>query len=231
MANVFLVGAAALDGELERLRVIGQNFANAATVGYRAEISVRPAVLFSTVLDNEPPATVLQSAKLGALRQTSQTLDLALGGPGYFVLKSAEGYRYTRRGDFHVGTDGLVHSSKGYEVMGSGFGSLRNLDSIEIDHDGTLFDNGRPAGRIDVVEFGSDAVLVHEGGGVYSSTSAPDSSSSPDVRQGYLEQSNVDPATETVQMMQVVRRVGMVTRAIRAYDSMLDAAVNELGNG
>lgn len=233
MSDPYAIGAVALTVDLERLRAVGQNLANVSTIAYRAEIPVQPAVAFSGYLDAgaAPSLLSLQSSKPGAMRQSFRPLDLAISGPGYFVLSTPDGYRYTRRGDFQLDSQGVLRSAEGFEVMGAGQGLVSDMSTVEVQKDGTIKDGSRVRGRIDVVDFSGGNILVHEGGGIYRASMAPDVAPSPDVRQGFLEQSNVDPATETVRMMETVRRVGMMTQAIRAYDAMLDAAVNQMGNG
>ena len=50
------------------------------------------------------------------------------------------------------------------------------------------------------------------------------------VRQGALENSNVDHMTEMVHMTQVMRHFETMTRVVQSYDDMVGTAINKLGS-
>src|SRR6202007_2806950 len=56
----------------------------------------------------------------GRIEQTGSLLDLAIDGPGYFVLQTPECERYSRNGHFRFAEQGQVLSDEGYILQGDG---------------------------------------------------------------------------------------------------------------
>jgi len=120
------------------LRVIANNTANMNTPGFKSS-NLQFTDMFYSGRNGagaqgsgnlghglNTTGTVL-SFKSGELRQTSNTLDLAIDGDGLFILRNASGeITYTRAGQFEFNADGvLVTRGSGSKVMGqSADGSL-----------------------------------------------------------------------------------------------------------
>src|SRR5690606_34074413 len=78
--------------------------------------------------------------------------------------------------------------------------------------------------------------LVMEGYGNFRLENAEENPAEPlvnpmpgQIRQGYIERSNVDPTTSMTQMMTALRLYQANQQVVQAYDSTLDKAVNEVG--
>ncbi len=56
----------------------------------------------------------------GPLQHTGNSLDLAIGGNGFFKLQTKDGIMYTRAGNFTLDKDGFIVSQKGYKLLGKG---------------------------------------------------------------------------------------------------------------
>lgn len=235
MSDTIAAATASMLADLERLRTIGQNFANAATTGYKAEYAVSKShEQFADVLAAGDPSALVQLAvdsRPGALRQTDRRLDVALDGPGYFQIETADGVRYTRRGDFQLGADGVLQTRDGHAVLGAA-GVLRLVsDLVQIDRTGTVRHEDRLLGTLAAVTFAQPGDVVHEGNGIYRSDAVPASAdpAATTIRQGYLEAANVQPVNEMVRLMETVRHFGLTAQALRAHDAMLEAGINRLG--
>ena len=127
MLDSIHVGLTGLQAFQQGLRVIANNTTNLNTPGFKAS-----TLLFSEMVGTGSPpgeATLghgvdATSAHLdwrqGDFRETGNEFDLALEGEGLFVLRDAQGQtRYTRAGQFQLGTDGvLVNRVDASKVMG-----------------------------------------------------------------------------------------------------------------
>ena len=113
----------ALRNDAETLRIIGQNVANMETTAYRREIAVlRPS--FDQVADDARVAAdrtmgieSVVDQRPGTLKSTSESLHLALEGPGFFVVETSDGEALTRRGDFRLDPEGRLVTQAGLPVI------------------------------------------------------------------------------------------------------------------
>lgn len=132
MLDSINVGMSGLLGYSKGLRVIANNTANLNTPGFKSSSmqfadmfasgnSGRGGGLMQVGYGLNTTGTAL-NFKQGELRQTGNSLDLAVDGQGLFTLKDAAGLlHYTRAGQFQFDTDGvLVNRSDGMKVMGQG---------------------------------------------------------------------------------------------------------------
>jgi flagellar hook protein FlgE len=127
ITNSLYIGISGLQAHGEAIGVVGDNIANASTVGYK-----RNRAEFSDVLGGQ-----LDSQRLGggvrlsgtqtmwdqgAVTQTGNPLDLAIRGGGMFVIKGNHGGQtaqyYTRDGRFHVDNQGFVVNQQGLKLQG-----------------------------------------------------------------------------------------------------------------
>lgn len=190
----------------------------------------------------------------GQLQQTKRPLDLAINGPGFFVVSptGAEADRYyTRDGAFYLNEEGYLVNAAGYRLLGRNRqGNLQPirlqlnneagkvLQSISVTADGkiTALDaSGRElrfTGNVDtvaVVRFANNAGLAAAGNNLYAATAAsgqPEYITEASVVSGYLEASNVDLAEEMIKMIEAQKAYALNSRAVRTADEMWAAANN-----
>jgi flagellar basal-body rod protein FlgF len=228
----------ALVARTQALDTIANNLANTSTVGFRAEQNVFSSILASKnagegALENAInhygilSGTTLDQSQ-GALQKTGNDLDLGIEGPGYFVVQTANGPRYTRNGAFQLSSQGQLITSSGDAVMGEG-GVISILPGqISISADGTISSNGAVSGKLRVVEFPAGTELQNAGNGSYSApakTARPAQSSN--VRQGMLENSNVNPMSSMVELITAQRSAEMMQRALSMFNSEMDKTATE----
>ncbi len=123
-------GAGGLEANGLELSVVGDNIANANTVGFKASRAVFQDTLARTVIGAAPTQvglgtrlqTVQRTTAQGTLSTTSRATDLAIQGPGHFVVRGdfngMDGQFYTRAGQFTVDKDGLLTNLSGMRVQG-----------------------------------------------------------------------------------------------------------------
>jgi flagellar hook protein FlgE len=123
-------GAGGLEANGLELSVVGDNIANANTVGFKASRAVFQDTLARTVIGANTTEvglgtrlqTVQRMVSQGTLATTSRPTDLALQGQGYFAVKGdyngVDGQFYTRAGQFTVDKDGFMTNLSGLRLQG-----------------------------------------------------------------------------------------------------------------
>lgn len=161
----------------------------------------------------------------------------------FFTVQDNEGNNlYTRNGSFSVGPTGEVLSAGGFSVLDSNGNPLRLTgpeDTLKVDGQGNLINNttGLPSGtRIGISVITRPQELVRDGNGVFHADDIEaaeirysNATDNLQVRQGYLENSNVDATQVTVDMNAAYRAYEANQKVIQFYDSSLQKAVNDVG--
>jgi len=122
----FQQGVSGLNAAGRNLEVIGNNVANASTVGAkvsRAEFSDIYARAVSGGANNigigVSLAAVTQQFSQGSISSTDNPLDMAINGGGFFQLKDLNGsLQYSRNGQFQVDRNGYIANAQGSRLLG-----------------------------------------------------------------------------------------------------------------
>ena len=236
------LGLAAVNKQQE---VSANNLSNVNTVGYKKEaVMLRsfPSMLIKRLHDpavrgDKPPVvgTLSMGVQLsdivtdygkGNVRDTGNPSHLALLGEGYFTVNTPRGERYTRNGDFKLSPDGILVTADGYPVLGmNGEIAVKNGD-FTVDQWGGIFSGGREIDRLRIVVF--DRPIIKEGSSLFSGEE-PRETATPQVAQGFLEDSNADAISEMVNMINIMRAYEANQKVIQTQDATLDKTVNEIG--
>ena len=210
----------------KRMDVITNNLANATTTGFKQDelitSSFEDMMVSRTVNDAAEDGTaeigvintgihadeVSTSFKSGILEETGKTTDFAVEGEGFFVVNTPAGERYTRAGEWTVSSAGNLVTQEGYEVQGSQ-GAIRVGDtSFTVGRDGTV-NTATGTDKIRLVTFNDLKGLRKEGNSLYTATgTATATEGGGQIRQKYLESSNVDLSKQVVDMIEVSRSYG-----------------------
>jgi flagellar basal-body rod protein FlgG len=224
--------AAALHADAEAVRVISLNVANAQTPAYRREIPLARASFADAVgvVGTSPLETAIDT-RAGTLQSTGEPLHLAIEGKGFFVVATAQGEVLTRRGDFRLDADGRLVTHAGDPLLGINGVLVVGGQQPLVSADGTVRGGDTAIDRIRIVDVASAASLVPRDDGAYAVAPGAEvlDSAAPQVRQGFLETSNVQTVNETVQLIDAVRRFEMAQRFMRGYDSLMEQAISTLG--
>lgn len=225
--------------------VIGDNVANVKTPGFKEQLASNtafPSMLIERIGGNQASEVVqigglgtgvgvdrpVLSNVQGALQTTDVKTDLALTTPGYFVVQTPGGERYTRNGHFQIDANGMLQTPDGYALLGEK-GPIGPLSSdFSVQADGTIMDIGQSLDRLRVVGIPADA-LKREGQSLYSASQPVQAATGAQVLQGSIESSNVDLSGQMVQMMTVMKAYEANQKVIQTQDEMLGKAVNEVG--
>ena len=218
---------------------VANNLANANTVGYKKDRMFTR--ILNEHLDNDGAPTsdkiVSQMPDLteGELEQTGNPLDVAIHGDGFFELSddANDTKRYTRAGRFTLDAEGQLRTPEGYGVEGeSGPIQIEKTDGnpIVIDHDGTVRLGNQQVGKIRLVSFDDPTVLKRlDDASFDAGTQEPTDVEVPDMRQGFVEGSNVNAVEEMAEMIEHFRNFETQQRSIRTTDQLLGRITRDLG--
>lgn len=209
------------------------NLANISTRGFRADLAaMRSMPLYGEGL----PTRVFSMTERagidfnpGTMEVTDRPLDVAIQGDGFFAVQSMDGSEaYSRAGDFRINSAGILQTSNGLPVLGeNGPISIPESKNILFGADGTISIRPNDANANEVTQIdrlklvkpalnnlqkGTDGLLRLRGGG--------NAIVSPDVKvvAGALETSNVNAATELVNMIENARQFEMQTKMMQVAD-------------
>ncbi|HTU70607.1 MAG TPA: flagellar basal-body rod protein FlgG [Candidatus Baltobacteraceae bacterium] len=175
----------------------------------------------------------------GSLVQTSNNLDVAIEGDGFFQVTMPDGTTaYTRDGSFKEDANGSIVTADGYFVQPQ-ITIPQNAVSVSIGSDGTVSAQVPGAvqpqtlGQLQLARFVNNAGLSPTGNNLYTETAAsgppivttPGLNGAGTLQDGYLESSNVQVVNEIVNMIVAQRAYEANSKAIGAADDMLSTAV------
>ena len=165
----------------------------------------------------------------GSLVSTSNPLDFAIEGSGYFKVQSSSGPVYTRGGSFRVSPAGQLTTAAGDPVMGENGPVNVPGAPVTVSADGTLTVNGAVAGKLQVLDFPKGTQIESLGDGNYIPVgSATPTASTAQIRQGMLESSNVNPITSVVELINAQREVESMRRALTIFNELDKTAAQDL---
>lgn len=122
----FTQGLSGLNAASKELEVVGNNVANANTVGFKGS-QAQFGDVFAAALSGAGAAQIGIGSRLLAVAQqftqgnisvTNNSLDMAVNGPGFFVLNTGHGVGYSRNGQFQLDKNGFIVSAAGDFLQG-----------------------------------------------------------------------------------------------------------------
>jgi len=236
MRNTQMVAAMGAFRQQTRMdHLIANNLSNAQTIGFKREVPVFQSILSKTSerFQNIQKDTVRISFLPGPIQKTGNDLDLAIEGEGFFKVKTPNGVRYTRNGNFSLSKDQVLINASGFPVLGQR-GSEITLTGkkIAVGSNGSVMADGNEVDQIAVVTFPGLNVLQKEGHTLMKNGSPEQEEIKPpesQVVQGALEASNVNAVDEMINLMDSYRTYESCLKIIQADNSMDSKAVNEVG--
>lgn len=242
MDNSLFVGLSRQMVLRREMDIIANNIANMDTAGFKVESLMQktdPSEPAMTLGGPRPvkfvtPDGVARNFGQGALTKTGGTFDVAIEGQGFFQVETPEGPRFTRDGRFTLDQNGRLVTQGGQAVLDDGGAEILidpEQGEVSIGVDGSITQNGEPAGRVGVYEFANAGVLEKAGDNLFRNLSnlQPEPALEARVRQGHLEGSNVKPVLEVTRMMEVSRAYERTSKMIDSAFDLSRRSVERLG--
>ncbi|WP_457324129.1 flagellar basal-body rod protein FlgG [Roseateles sp. P5_E11] len=254
MMRSLWIAKTGMEAQQTQLDNISHNLANVATNGYKRSHAVFEDLIYqnmrqagSNSTDQTTLPTGLQvglgvrpvaTARIytqGNLQQTSNNLDLAIKGDGFFQIQQPDGTTaYTRDGSFQLNANGQMVTNNGYTLL-PGITIPANAQSLTIGNDGTVSVTlpgqaaAQTVGQLQLATFVNPAGLDPKGQNLFTETAAsgtpntgsPNNNGIGAVQQGFVETSNVNVVEELVQMIQTQRAYELNSKAVQTSDQML----------
>ncbi|RCS58196.1 flagellar basal-body rod protein FlgG [Parvibium lacunae] len=252
MMRSLWIAKTGLDSQQTQLDVITNNLANVSTNGYKRSRAVFEDLLYqnlrqtgsqSTQQNLVPsglnigsgarPVATVRNYTQGNLQQTTNGLDVAINGNGFFPVALPDGTTaYTRDGSFQKDANGQIVTSNGYPLSPS-ITIPAAATAVSIAQDGTVSATvagvSTQIGSIQLAVFVNPAGLQPLGQNLFTetaasgtaTTNAPGSNGAGQLSQGYVETSNVNVTEELVSLIQAQRAYEINSRAIQTSDQML----------
>ncbi|HET6599877.1 MAG TPA: flagellar basal-body rod protein FlgG [Burkholderiaceae bacterium] len=254
MMRSLWISKTGMEAQQTQLDAISNNLANASTNGYKRSHAVFEDLMYQNLRQagaNSTDQTTLPTGlqiglgtravaisrnfSQGNLQQSSNSLDVAVSGQGFFELQMPDGTTgYTRDGSFKVNSQGQLVTNNGYTVQ-PGINIPANATSVTIGNDGTVSvvlptqTTPQTVGNLQLSNFINPAGLDPKGQNIYAETAAsgapnngtPGQNGLGILQQGFVETSNVNVVAELVNMIQTQRAYELNSKAIKTSDEML----------
>jgi flagellar basal-body rod protein FlgG len=214
----------------QNLRRVGANSSDSGSIvpsGAQVGLGVRTAAIYRINAQ-------------GNLQQTSNTLDMAVQGNGYFQVTLPSGdTAFTRDGTFGLAPDGTIVTADGYVVQ-PGLQIPPNATGVTVNTSGqvqvTLSGQTAPqtVGQLQLAVFPNEAGLEAQGENMFLQTAAsgqpvtgnPATPGFGKVMQGFIETSNVNVVSEITNLITAQRAYEMNSRVITTSDNMMETLTN-----
>jgi len=220
------IAASGMLAEQVRQSQLANDLSNASTAGYKpdqAEQQSFGALLLSNTSTGQQIGTINTGVRIdrvvtdtspAALNQTGQPLDFGISGTGYFAVRTAQGIRYTRDGQFESNASNQLTDSQGNLVLG------QNGQPVTVSAKGTV-----PATALGVFNVPNPA---KQGDNLF--TGASTGRAAGVVRQGELEASGVDPVRTMTDMIASLRAYQAGQSAIQSIDQTMQENAQSVGS-
>ena len=220
------IAASGMVAEQTRQAQLSNDLANASTPGYKADQSPQHsfgALLLSNTATGQTIGSMNTGVQLGktftdmtpaGMHQTGQPLDFGIVGSGFFAVRTPQGVRYTRDGQFTASAQGQLVDGAGDTVLNQSGAPIQVAPTAPW-----------PRARS-----GSSTCPGRSSRAKTSLPAPPPGAPKGRVRQGVLEESGVNPARTMVEMIGSLRTFQSGQQAIQAIDQTLQAASTQVGS-
>jgi len=221
------------------LDIAANNVANQNTTGFKAE-QARFSEYVSRIAGTGDEDTTVSLVydldsytdfSAGGMQATHAPLDFAIDGDGFFAVQTNGGLRYTRDGHFEVSAFGELVDRNGSSVLDDSGGTIL-IDPEEgpvlLSPDGELQQNGAPIARLGVFAFDEPGALRRTGFNQFASDAEPVAAQDAQLRQGFIEISNVSPVKSMTDMIDILRAYESAAQIIETSSELSRNAVRTL---
>jgi flagellar basal body rod protein FlgG len=226
MPDGIAAAASALRYYERRQEIVANNLANANTDGFKAER------VFARLIDEAHPAPdTATDFRRGTFKETGSPLDIASDSDGYFVVSTPQGERLSRGGTMQLAPDGTLTDLSGHPLLGEKGPITLGPGTVTIDRDGVVAVDGQAIDRLRMETVPAGTELQHDAGTLFVPGGARQAVAIGDraVKQGFLEESNVNTISTMVDMISVQRAYANAAKALTTLDGIRGTISNDLG--
>ena len=237
MDNIGYTSLSRQTGLRHEMDSVANNIANMSTTGFRKE-----GILFSehiSRLEKDQPSLSMTDGGIrntnyatGATSQTNGTFDFAINGEGFFMVATEAGNKLTRAGSFTPNEVGQLVTNSGAPVLDASESPISiptSAEHIMVGSDGTISADGNPVAQIGVFMPFDTGSLKREQGTLFTTDEGYQPVDAPNVLQGFLEGSNVNPIEEITRMIEVQRAYEQSAKFLDKEDERIRSVIKTLG--
>jgi flagellar basal-body rod protein FlgG len=233
-----------LKARAEMLEVISNNLANTNTTAFKGDESFlrvfNRALSESTVAPLDRvinDSAVVQGTAInfsnGSFLKTGRDLDVALEGDGFLAVETPAGIRYTRNGNFHMNSKGQLLTSDGFPVLGDKGAIQLPRGTVSISQEGEIQVGPNRVDKLKIVDFKDRKRLEKMGSSLFQPVAGgiqEEAAKGMMVRQGFLEQSNINPVRQMTEMLSILRQFESLQKSLNMIMNVLnERAINQVG--
>lgn len=250
------IAATGMAAQAMNIEVISNNIANLSTTGFKESRVEFQDLLYQnmrsvgaassdtgTILPSGlqvglgvRPAATYRINSQGSLTTTSNPLDLAINGQGYFQVQLPDGTTaYTRAGSLQLNSTGQIVTADGYNILPS-ITVPTTATAVTVNASGQILATisgqtvQQTLGQLQLANFINPAGLDAIGNNLLKETQAsgtpttgnPQTTSFGAIVQGSLETSNVDTVTEVTNLISAQRAYEMNSKVVTTADQILN---------
>ena len=228
----------------DALEILSNNLANANTAGFKEDKAFF-SLLDQSLRSSDEPQTVgtaINSSVIankalnmseGSLSFTGRDLDVAIAGNGFLVVETPQGIRYTRNGSLHLNAQAVLTASENFPVLGvSGKKITLGPGKIQIGSNGQVSLENVKVDSLKIVTFDNVSTLEKQGNSLFMAREGQSTEKTSDaaIQSGYLEESNVNPVSAIVQMVQMLRHFEAIQKSMSLLMNDINSkAIDKLG--
>lgn len=246
MLRGFYLASNGIINQQRIINTISNNVANVYTPGYKSDTNVgntfntQLLLLSKGRVNKEGTITYryTESTKTsldqGSFEFTERPLDIAIDGPVYFNLQSADGEDrlLTRNGQFVVDKEGYLALGTGERVLGDRGPIKVGTSDFSIDNSGKIFVDGNLVDSLELTYIKESDNVQKAGENTFKLIDDQNEQIPADVKysiiQGAYERSNVDIAVEMTKSLSAQRSLENMAQALSMIDSINQKAASEL---
>ncbi|MBK8801375.1 MAG: flagellar hook-basal body protein [Fibrobacteres bacterium] len=247
MVNGLFTSGAGMMLTMRKQEITSNNMANAQTTGFKISRLATHATVesrrdsddYMRQREEQRADEVSTDWQSGPMVSTGNSLDVALRGDGFLAIGTPKGERYLRSASMKLTADGTLVDPTGSPVLDQSGSSIqvKGLHNT-VTSDGRVVSDGEEVGRLRIVDFPKPYSLRQEGAGRFApfAASAADpvptaveASANTSVEAGFVEGPNVNVVAEMVRMISQFRNYEADSKVMRAVESTIERAVNQVG--
>jgi flagellar basal-body rod protein FlgG len=237
-SQILGISRSGMQSEMQGLDMISNNLANLQTIGFKSSRMNFQEMLTKNMLSGVNPVSSQISMLPGTIETTTNALDMAVEGAGFFSVKLPDGkLAYTRDGHFVQDGNGTIVNADGLKLNWTGT-IPADTEGIEVLEDGTvkakIGAQWTDAGKVTLTTFPNPNGLTNIGQNLWQESDVsgkakagtPTSTGYGKIHGFSLERSNVNLSNEIAHMVRLQRAFDTSVSAVKKTDEMISLAIH-----